>query len=78
MRWIQTWPLKPSSVIKKIEDIRMNNRAHNNTKLNGAHYGNITILFDFVTTSINSCINKIEDIWMNNRAEECAESKSGR
>ena len=65
MRWIQIWPLKPSSV-----------NIHTIT-INGAHYGNITIFFDFVTKLINSCIKKIEDIRMNNRAEECAESKSG-
>ena len=46
MRLIQIWPLKPFSVTF----------SHNNTYLKGAHYGNITIFFDFVTTSINSCL----------------------
>ena len=67
MRLIQIWPLKPFSVTF----------SHNNTYLKGAHYGNITIFFDFVTTSINSCLKKLEYIRMNNRAEGCAEFKSG-
>ena len=44
--------------------------------MKGAHYGNINIFFDFVTTSINSCLKKLEYIKINKRAEECAESKS--
>ena len=67
MRRIQIWPLKPSSV----------SFSHNNTYLKGAHYGNINIFIDFVTTSINSCLKKLEYIKNNKRAEVCAEFKSG-
>ena len=55
MREIQIWPLKPSSVTF----------SHNNTYLNGAHYGNITIFINYVTTSFNSCLKKIADIRIN-------------
>ena len=59
MRWIQIWPLKPSNVTS----------SHNNPYFKGAHYGNITIFFDFVKTSINSCLKKLEYIRINKSAE---------
>ena len=64
---MQIWPLEPSSVTF----------SHNINELNGAHYGNITIFIDIVTSSFNSCIKKLEDLSMQKGAKECVEFKYG-